>query len=54
MDFAEDHCEALYQIFKGKVGESYNVGSNLNLQNIKLAKLILNIFRQKIIKLVKS
>ncbi len=50
-----DHCEALYQIFKkGKVGESYNVGSNLNLQNIKLAKLILKIFKTKNYKIGKK
>ena len=53
--YAEDHCEALYQIFKkGKVGESYNVGSNLNLQNIKLAKLILKIFKTKNYKIGKK
>ena len=44
----EDHCEALYKIFKkGKIGESYNVGSNINLKNIKLVKTILKIFKKK-------
>ena len=28
--YVEDHCDALYKIFKkGKIGESYNVGSNI-------------------------
>ena len=41
--FVLDHCEALYKIFlKGKSGESYNVGSNVNLKNIDLIKKILN------------
>ena len=44
----EDHCDALYKIFKkGKIGESYNVGSNVNLKNIKLVKNILKIFKEK-------
>ena len=44
----EDHCDALYKIFKkGKVGESYNVGSNINLKNIDLVKTILRIFKKK-------
>ncbi len=46
--YVDDHCEALYQIYKkGKIGESYNVGSNINLQNINLIKNILNIFKKK-------
>tara|TARA_B100001564_G_C20614593_1_gene659248 strand:+ start:415 stop:1434 length:1020 start_codon:yes stop_codon:yes gene_type:complete len=44
----EDHCEALLTIFKkGKNGESYNVGSGKNLQNIDLVKRILKICRVK-------
>ena len=40
--YVEDHCNALYNIFlKGKIGENYNVGSNLNLRNIDLIKKIL-------------
>ena len=36
------------EIFKkGKIGESYNVGSNINLKNIKLVKTILKIFKKK-------
>ena len=35
----EDHCEALLKIFtKGKIGESYNVGTNKNIKNIDMAK----------------
>ena len=46
--YVNDHCEALYHIFKkGRIGESYNVGSNINLKNIDLAKRILKIFRMK-------
>ena len=41
-----DHCEALLKIFlKGKIGESYNVGSNQNVKNIDIAKKL--IFIQK-------
>ena len=41
----EDHCDALYNLFlKGKNGESYNVGSGINLKNIDLVKKILKIF----------
>ena len=51
----EDHCEALYKIFKkGKIGESYNVGSNINLKNINLVKNILNIFKKKKYKIGKK
>ena len=45
----EDHCEALFTLYlKGKSGESYNVGSGVNLRNIDLVKKIL-----KICKLIK-
>ena len=38
----QDHCEALLKIYlKGKIGESYNVGSGVNLQNIDIAKKLL-------------
>ncbi len=40
--FVNDHCDALYKLYlKGKSGESYNVGSNVNLKNIDLIKKIL-------------
>jgi len=39
-----DHCAALLKIFtKGKIGESYNVGSNQNISNIKMVKKLLTI-----------
>ena len=39
-----DHCKALLKIFfKGKVGESYNVGSNKNVKNIDIAKKLIKI-----------
>ena len=32
---------------KGKIGESYNVGSNINLKNINLVKTIIKNFKKK-------
>ena len=53
--FVDDHCDALYNIYKkGKIGESYNVGSNKNLKNINLVKNILNIFKKKGFKIGKN
>ena len=43
----QDHCEALLKIFlRGKVGESYNVGSNHNIQNIDIARKLLGIAKK--------
>ena len=40
-----DHCEALLKIFlKGKIGESYNVGTNRNIKNIDMVKKLLSIW----------
>ena len=51
----QDHCEALLKIFnKGKIGESYNVGSNQNINNINIAKKLLKIAKSKSIKLNKN
>ena len=53
--FVEDHCEALFKIYKkGKIGESYNVGSNHNLKNINIVKDILKIFKKKGFKIGKK
>ena len=53
--FVDDHCDALYNIYKkGKIGESYNVGSNKNLKNINLVKNILDIFKKKGFKIGKN
>ena len=43
-----DHCEALLKIFnKGKIGESYNVGTNQNITNIEIAKKLLKMYKSK-------
>ncbi|MBU2567611.1 MAG: dTDP-glucose 4,6-dehydratase [Elusimicrobia bacterium] len=40
-----DHCSALEScLFKGKPGEVYNIGADNEMQNIEIAKLILNYF----------
>ena len=50
-----DHCEALLKIFSsGKIGESYNVGSNQNISNINLAKKLLKIAKNKSLKINKK
>ena len=47
-----DHCEALFRLYlKGKNGESYNVGSGLNLRNIDLVKKIIKICKSMRIKI---
>ena len=44
----EDHCEALLKIFnKGKIGESYNIGTNQNIKNIDIAKKLLQMIKTK-------
>ena len=53
--YVNDHCDALYKIYKrGKIGESYNVGSNDNLKNINIVKIILTIFKKKGFKIGKK
>jgi len=50
-----DHCEALLKIFyKGKIGESYNIGSNQNITNIELTKKLLKIVKNKFFKVDKK
>ncbi len=47
--YVDDHCEALVKIFeKGKIGNFYNIGSNLNLNNIKISKLLIRIAKTKV------
>jgi len=42
-----DHCEALIEIaMKGKVGQSYNIGSGIKMQNIEIMKKIISIFKK--------
>ena len=51
----QDHCEALLLIFlKGKIGESYNIGSGMNLKNIDIAKRLLKIAKYKSLKNYKN
>ena len=41
--YVKDHCEALFEVFKkGKVGEFYNIGSNINLSNLEVCKHLIN------------
>ena len=50
-----DHCEALFRLYlKGKSGESYNVGTGINLKNIDLVKRLLKICKLKNIKVGKK
>ncbi len=48
----QDHCEALLLIFlRGKIGESYNVGSNQNISNIDLTKKLIKIIKKSSFKI---
>jgi len=47
--YVEDHCRALEILsLKGKLGENYNIGSGMNLTNIKLTKLVIKIMKNKL------
>ena len=42
--YVDDHCEAIYTIIeKGKIGETYNVGGNNEIQNIEIIITICSI-----------
>ena len=42
--YVDDHCEALVKVLeKGKIGNFYNIGSNINLKNIQISKMLLKI-----------
>ena len=42
--FVDDHCEAIYTVLlNGKSGESYNISSNNELDNITIVKKVLEI-----------
>ncbi len=46
--YVNDHCKGLFRIYKkGKSGESYNIGSGKNINNLNFTKLLLNIVRKK-------
>ena len=39
--YVKDHCNALYKLLKdGKIGSTYNIGGNFEIENINLVKLI--------------
>ena len=47
--YVEDHCDALIKIYqKGKIGEFYNIGSNVNMNNIQICKSLLVAAKRKI------
>ena len=53
--FVEDHCEGLLAIYKkGVAGESYNIGTNYNINNLNLTKLLLKIIKSKKITIGKN
>ncbi|MDC1151123.1 dTDP-glucose 4,6-dehydratase [Pelagibacteraceae bacterium] len=46
----EDHCKGIFAIFKrGKNGESYNIGTGKNINNLNLTKFLLKIVAKKIL-----
>ena len=47
--YVDDHCDALVKVYKkGKLGEFYNIGSNYNINNLKVVKKLLSIAKKKI------
>jgi len=47
--FVDDHCEALFKVLRnGNKGEFYNIGSNINSNNLEIAKLLITIAKKKI------
>jgi len=53
--YVEDHCRALEILAtKGKIGENYNIGSNVDLTNINLTKLVLKVMKTKLQKINKN
>ena len=46
--YVEDHCKALHRVYlKGRIGETYNIGSNFNVRNIDLVKKIILMSKKK-------
>jgi dTDP-glucose 4,6-dehydratase len=42
--YVNDHCDALIQLLeRGRIGEKYNIGGNMQIDNLSLAKHILDI-----------
>ncbi len=53
--YVDDHCNGIFQIYKkGKTGESYNIGTNNNISNLNLTKILLKIVKNKKIKIGKK
>ena len=53
--YVEDHCRGLFTIYKkGYSGESYNIGTNFNVNNLNLTKLLLKIIKNKKINIGKK
>ncbi len=51
----DDHCKALLLLYlRGKIGESYNIGSGKNVINKDIAKKLINIAKNKSLKLSKK
>ena len=47
--YVDDHCEALIKVLrKGKIGNFYNIGSNLNLNNLNICKSLIKIAKNRI------
>ncbi len=47
--YVEDHCSAIYELLrKGKIGESYNIGSNNELKNLDIITSICDIMNTRI------
>lgn len=50
--YVVDHCEAILQVLqKGRVGETYNVGGNSEMQNIEVVQTICDILDEKVLPL---
>ena len=44
--YVKDHCDALIKVSeKGVIGENYNIGSGITLNNIQIVKKIISIFK---------
>ena len=53
--YVEDHCKGLLNIYKkGKTGESYNIGTGTNFNNLNLTKLLLKIVKETKIEIGKK
>ncbi|MDC0855690.1 dTDP-glucose 4,6-dehydratase [Candidatus Pelagibacter sp.] len=47
--YVKDHCEALIKVFNnGKLGQFYNIGSNKNLSNLEITKMLLKVSKNHI------